>query len=80
MTRAEAAVLLHRAADHLLERYYEPTNTPERAEEAMDIGSAVGLLFAFAQRLDGNPLPSSGRARYCELLERKAGSRRRAES
>ena len=74
MTRAEAAVLLHRAADHLLERYYETTNTPERAEEAMEIGSAVGLLFALAQWLDGKPLPSTGRARYCELLERRRGS------
>jgi len=71
MTRAKAAVLLHRAADHLLERYYEPTNTPERVEEAMNIGSAVGLLFALAQRLDGQPLPASGRARYCELLEKR---------
>ena len=58
MTSAEAAVLLHRAADHLLERYYETTNTPERAEEAMDIGSVVGLLFALAQRLDGQPFGS----------------------
>jgi hypothetical protein len=71
MTHAEAAAKLHRAADYLLENYYEATNTPERAEEAMEIGSAIGLLFALAQRLDGKPLPPSGWARLCELLERR---------
>ena len=71
MRRAEAAATLRRAADHLLERYYEATNTPERAEEGMEIGAAVGLLLAFAQRLDGKPPPASGRARLIELLEKR---------
>jgi len=70
MTPDEAALFLHHAADHLLEKYYETTNTPEREEEAMEMGFAVGLLLVLAQKIDGKPFPSSGWARYNELLER----------